>query len=275
MIELPEAVVLSREIDETLSGKRIKQVIAAYSPHKFAWYHEDPQDYHNLLVNKTIHKSCNEGGFLKIEVDNNYLILLSEGVRLRYFLEGEPFPKKHQLLIEFSDNSFLVGSVQMYGGLCVFREGEYDNDYYRAAKEKPSPLTDGFNKKYFYRLVSESSEKLSLKGFLATEQRIPGLGNGVLQDILYNARLHPKKKINTLKDVDKKALFNSVKSTLLNMTTKGGRDTEQDIFGYPGGYHTLLCKNTVNKPCPICDSVIQKQAYMGGSIYFCPTCQEL
>ncbi|MCK5104284.1 MAG: hypothetical protein KAR17_15780 [Cyclobacteriaceae bacterium] len=47
------------------------------------------------------------------------------------------------------------------------------------------------------------------------------------------------------------------------------------MFGYPGGYHTLLCKNTVNKPCPICDSVIQKQAYMGGSIYFCPTCQEL
>lgn|GEM_PF-2077218 len=30
------------------------------------------------------------------------------------------------------------------------------------------------------------------KAFLATEQRIPGLGNGVLQDILWTARIHPK-----------------------------------------------------------------------------------
>lgn len=275
MIELPEAIVLSREINEALSGKKLLRVIAAHSPHKFAWYHREPEDYHDLLRNKILLKSYNQGGFVRIDLNNDIVILLSEGIRIRYFLEGEKMPEKHQLLIEFSDRSCLVCSVQMYGGLCAFNEGDYDNKYFRSARDKPSPLTDGFDQTYFDQLLSTNSEKLSLKGFLATEQRIPGLGNGVLQDILFNTKLHPKKKINTLNNADKNALFHSIKSTLSDMTIQGGRNTEQDVFGYPGEYQTRLCKHTVNGPCPNCNSLIQKQAYMGGSIYFCPTCQEM
>lgn len=275
MIELPEAVVLSKEIDDTLTGKKILRVIAGHSPNKFAWFHQDAQGYHELLVNTSIQKSYNQGGFVRIDLNDEKVILLSEGIRIRYLLEGEQIPDKHQLLIEFSDHSCLVCSVQMYGGLCAFQEGDYDNEYFSAARKKPSPLTKAFDLSYFDNLLSDSSEKLSLKAFLATEQRIPGLGNGVLQDILYKAKLHPRKKINTLTDENKNALFNSVRLTLSRMASNGGRNTEQDIFGYPGGYHTLLCKNTVNKPCPNCESLIQKQAYMGGSIYFCPTCQDL
>lgn len=274
MIELPEAVVISNEISDSLYGKQIKNVIAAKSPHKFAWYHKDPRDYKELLVNKTIQSAVNKGGHIQIKVEGT-TILFSEGVRLRYYLDGELIPEKHQLLLEFTDKSMLVASIQMYGGLVAFPDGAYDNDYYRAAREKPSPLTDTFDFDYFAELLDENTMKLSVKGLLATEQRIPGLGNGVLQDILFNAKMHPKKKVSTLNEKDKKALYNAVKSTLANMAEKGGRDTEQDIFGYPGGYKTLLCKNTVNQPCPICGSLIQKQAYMGGSIYFCAGCQQL
>lgn len=275
MIELPEAVVLSKEINDALSGKTILKVITAQSPHKLAWYHENPEVYNELLVNSIIQKSYNQGGFVRIDLNDEKTILLSEGVRIRYILEGEQLPKKHQLLIEFSDHSCLVCSIQMYGGLCAFRKGDYDNVYFGAAREKPSPLAETFDQKYFEKLLKDCAEKLSLKAFLATEQRIPGLGNGVLQDILFNAKLHPKRKINSLGKGNKNSLFASVKSTLLKMTNDGGRDTESDIFGYPGSYHTQLCKNTVGKSCEVCGAIIQKQAYMGGSIYFCPSCQEL
>jgi formamidopyrimidine-DNA glycosylase len=275
MIELPEAVVLSKEINDALSGKTILNVVTAQSPHKFAWYHKNPESYNELLVNSTIQKSYNQGGFVRIDLNDEKTILLSEGIKIRYILEGEQLPQKHQLLIEFSGHSYFVCSIQMYGGLCAFRKGDYDNDYYGAARGKPSPLTEPFDQKYFEHLLIESSEKLSLKGFLATEQRIPGLGNGVLQDILFNAKLHPKRKIKSLSQGNKNSLFASIKSTLLQMTNDGGRDTERDIFGYSGSYQTQLCKNTVGNPCQICDTVIRKQAYMGGSIYFCPCCQEL
>jgi formamidopyrimidine-DNA glycosylase len=60
MIELPEANVLSREINDALKGKEIQNVTAAHSPHKFAWYHQDPQGYHELLTNTSIQKSYNQ-----------------------------------------------------------------------------------------------------------------------------------------------------------------------------------------------------------------------
>ena len=124
-------------------------------------------------------------------------------------------------------------------------------------------------------ISAQEVQKLSLKALLATEQRIPKLGNGVLQDILFNARMHPKKKVSALAGKEKEILFNSVKTTVSAMAAHGGRDTDLDLFGNPGSYKTILCKNTVNKPCPVCGTAIKKEAYMGGSIYYCEKCQRL
>ena len=114
-----------------------------------------------------------------------------------------------------------------------------------------------------------------MKALLATEQRIPGLGNGVLQDILFNAGLHPKRKMSTLSDFQLSELLYSLTVTLDKMTILGGRDTEKDLYGKPGGYQTLLSKISIKHPCRKCGDEIVKQPYMGGAIYFCPTCQPL
>jgi len=164
----------------------------------------------------------------------------------------------------------------MYGGLWAFPSGQFDNPYYLIAKQKPSPLTDRFDYSHFETLLEgEKLESLSAKAFLATEQRIPGLGNGVLQDILWVARIHPKRKVATLSDQELRGLFRSVKSVLHEMAERGGRDTERDLYGCPGGYKTVLSKNTVDMPCPSCGTIIKKAAYLGGSIYYCEGCQSL
>jgi formamidopyrimidine-DNA glycosylase len=95
------------------------------------------------------------------------------------------------------------------------------------------------------------------------------------QDILFNAMIHPKKKANTLFVQDRKILFNSVKNTLSAMVEQRDRDTETDLFGNAGGYKTALCKNTTDKPRPVCGTVIKKEPYLGGSIYYCEKCQVL
>ena len=203
-------------------------------------------------------------------------IVLSEGAGIAFHPENAVLPKKHQLLINFEDGSALSVSVQMYGGILVFRDGEGDNQYYLTAREKPSPLSDAFDFPYFKELVSaEGADKLSAKALLATEQRIPGLGNGTLQDILYHAKIHPKRKVDSFTQGEVGALFKSLKRTLAEMAQKGGRDTEKDLFGQPGGYKTRCSRNTVGKPCAVCGAAIEKASYMGGSIYFCPGCQPL
>ena len=275
MIEMPEAENLSRQLTQTITGKSIAEVVAGLSPHKFAWYHGDPKDYNALLRGKTIDTAVAHGGMLEIRA-GDAVLLFSDGVVLRFHTRDEQRPQKHQLLIEFEDATAISASVQMYGGLWSFREGEFHNQYYDTARSKPSPLSDEFDRAYFNRLItSPDVQKLSAKAFLATEQRIPGLGNGVLQDILYKARIHPKRKIETLADGEKHALFHSVKSTLKEMTEQGGRDTTRDLFGKPGGYRTRLSQTAIDKPCPVCGGNIVKQPYMGGSIYFCDGCQKI
>lgn len=273
MIEIPEAAVISGQLNNTIKGKTIQNVYANSSPHSFAWFFGDPNNYHNLLIGKKIDCSKAYAGLVEIQAEN-VRVLLGDGVNIRYFELGENLPPKHQLHIVFDDLTSLVCSVQMYGGLWAFIDGENDNPYYMTAKQRPSPLRDEFDIKYYEGLISnEKLKSLSAKAFLATEQRIPGLGNGSLQDVLFNAKIHPKRKMATLKEDEQEALFNSIKATLFDMVDKGGRDTEKDLFRCSGGYKTILSKNTVGKPCPICGRILKKEAYLGGSIYYCENCQ--
>jgi formamidopyrimidine-DNA glycosylase len=229
--------------------------------------------YESLIAGRDVERASPCGGLVEIEA-GDARILLGEGVNVRFHRRDAPRPAKHQLLIEFTDGCALSAAVQMYGGMGVFIEGQLDNKYYRIAKEKPLPLSPEFDQPYFDLMFSTlDAGKLSMKALLATEQRIPGLGNGVLQDILFRSKLHPKKKAGSLSASQRAALFTSVKETLGAMTAGGGRDTELDIFGNPGGYKTILSSKTSGKPCPVCGTAIRKEAYMGGSVYFCPQCQ--
>ncbi len=274
MIEIPESIKIARQINETVQGKTIYRVIANASPHKFAFYQGDPAGYHALLIGQVIGSSIGMGAMIEISA-GNCQVVLGDGANPRYYDDSSKISAKHQLLLEFDDGSVLVCSVQMYGTVLAFMKGTYDNKYYLIAKEKPSPLSDDFDKNYFDSLYTEALGKLSAKAFLATEQRIPGLGNGVLQDILFHAGIHPKRKMKTITEKEYTGLFRSIKDTLAEMTMLGGRDTEKDLFGKAGGYQTILSKNTVGKPCPVSGTAIQKASYLGGAIYWCPVCQPL
>ena len=273
MIELPEAVVIAQQITETLGGKRIAHAVANASPHKFAWYTGDPAEYNKKLSGKVIGKGYGIASFIEFEAGD---MILSISAPIHYHVEGENRPKKHQLLLEFTDGTAISSSAQMWGGFFCFPSGEKggfpDADLARA---RPSPLVEDFNRPYFNTLFNPDTPALSTKAFLATEQRIPGLGNGVLQDILWTARIHPKRKMSNLAERDIQNMFEAVKHVLAEMTAQGGRDTERDLFGHFGGYKTILSKNTVGTPCPACGTTIRKEPYLGGSIYYCAGCQKL
>lgn len=274
MIEIPESRTLAKQAADVLTGRTITDVFNATYPHKFTWYTGDPAAYRSLFAGKKVLAAAGYGAFVDLLLEDRVHIALSDGVHIRYCPAGADIPPKYQLLIAFDDDSFLVFTVAMYGGINAFRD-TLDNLYYLGALSKPSPLGDGVDAAYFDRLVAGAKPNLSAKAFLATQQRIPGLGNGVLQDILFNARIHSKRKMATLGERELDALFGAVKSTLAEMTAVGGRDTEKDLFGNSGGYKVILSKNTYTDPCPVCGGALVKEAYLGGAVYDCPHCQPL
>lgn len=113
------------------------------------------------------------------------------------------------------------------------------------------------------------------EAFLATKQRIPGIGNGVLQDILWDAGIDPRFPMQEATEDDFHAMYDSIKSILGKMVEQGGRDNEKTLLGEKGGYITQLSKNLLNEPCIKCGYEIHKANYMRGTVYFCEHCQKM
>lgn len=273
MLELPEVLARARELNAALAGKIIANVLPPSSPHKFCWFTVPLEELAARLNGRTFHGADGFGIYVEMNFGDLFLCI-NDGVSLRLLGADEKRPAKYQLLIEFTDQTALVFSVAMYGGICL-HEGGWDNEYYRMSRERISPLSNAFTPEYFDSLIASVKPTASLKALLATQQRIPGLGNGTLQDILLNARLHPKRKVSTLTQEETRALYDSICSTLAEMADQNGRDTEKTLSGAPGNYKTKLSKNTLATGCPICGSSIRKETYMGGAIYYCETCQFL
>lgn len=273
-MELPETINLGKQISDTLTGKAISNVFFTDNPSKMLFLSGTPEDYKDILIHRKILSAKGAGIFVDILLDEDTTISLSDGIIMKYGDSSTPLPGKYQMLLTFNDDTFLSFNIAMYGGIQVFK-GTFDNPYHEKSFSAISPLKEEFNETYFENLINKETKNISVKALLATEQRIPGIGNGCLQDILFNAKINPKRKINSLEDNQKKNLLHAVKTTLTAMTEQGGRDAQTDIYGNKGGYKTILTSKTAKSPCPQCGDSIVKENYMGGSVYYCPTCQPL
>lgn len=273
MIELPEAAALADQAQSLLVGRTVVAAKAQHTPHKLSWYFGDPATYGDLLAGRALVGARAWGGHLELVLEDDVLVLLSDGAVPRLLAPPEPVPDRHQLRLDLDDGSSLVVTIAMYGGIQAFRDGENDNPYYRAAREAPSPLGDEFDAGAL--LDADGAGRLSAKALLATEQRIPGLGNGTLQDVLWTAGVHPRRKVADLDDDARRALVRAVPAVLRTMTAEGGRDTERDLLGRPGGYATVLSRRTLELPCRRCGGRVVKEQYLGGAVYLCPVCQPL
>lgn len=273
MVELPEVSVLAEQMSRVLEGKRIKKVVANAVPHGFAQYSGDPARYPEMLTGKRIMSVRPDTGTMDIWDCSVEVVcedmLLSVSTPVKYFEPGEKLPRSHQLLLQFEDDTCMCCTVQLWGAmLCVPRSDDPPR-----RPQGPNPLTEAFDEAWFEELWSREKPSLSAKALLATQKRIPGIGNGVLQDILFHAGIHPRRKLRSMGPEEKEKLFRSIKTTLREMRDGGGRDTERDLFNCPGGYRTFLSAKSYKYPCRICGSTLVRETYLGGNIYYCPVCQ--
>ena len=92
MIEIPEVIVLADQSDRSLKGKAVTGVIAAASPHKFAFYFGNPEDYDGLLKNRVIQRCYPQAGRVEYQLDGA-CISFNDGVNLRYIEAGQEIPE--------------------------------------------------------------------------------------------------------------------------------------------------------------------------------------
>ena len=65
MIEIPESLVIARQLNETVRGKRILEVEAAHTPHSFAWYSGEPKLYSKVMEGREIGSATEIGSLIQ------------------------------------------------------------------------------------------------------------------------------------------------------------------------------------------------------------------
>ncbi len=275
MFELPEVLNLVKQMNETLVGKTVSVGHLGNSPHKFVWYNRQPAEFEALTQGKIVGTARAQGRWLSIPLQPGYVLLFGEcGGRILYHPAGSPLPKKYHLHLAFEGGSFLTAFTQMWGAMELYEAGcEQERPYVKDMRL--TPVDEAFTFEYFSALIDSllSGEKRSVKGLLTQDQLIPGLGNAIAQDILFRARLHPKHSLDQLSKAQRHKLYTAILKTVRDITAKGGRYDEYDLFNQPGRYVRLMDSQAVDRPCPECGTRVQKIQYLGGACYFCPSCQ--
>lgn len=276
MFELPELLTLARQINETIAGLTVTDAIRGNTPHKFVWYNREPDEFVKLTVGKRTGAASVRGRWMFVRLETGFVLTIGEfGGKILYHPPGRKRPAKHHMLLELSDGGALSATTQMWGAIEVFRDGEeLERKYIKGMR--PTPVDTDFTFDYFAALCDEScaTEKRSAKGLLTQEQLIPGLGNSIAQDILFAARMSPKRPVREFGDRERRALYDAILKTVRAVTNADGRNDEFDLHGRPGRYQRIMDKNAPAKPCPRCGSEVRKIQYLGGACYFCQECQK-
>ena len=210
MIELPEAIVFSKQIQETLVGKRIRYALKGQNPHKFAFPSKDAkqstvgseysdEDFDAILKGKTITKSWSIGYIILIQMTDDYLLSLGcGGEKLLYHESEKTIPKKHQLLLLFEDKTFFSVTVSGWGEVRLLKTDKL-NKHPHLFYNRLDPLSDEFTFEKFEELIKDIPEgkKRNAKAFFISEPGLRGIGNGVIQDIFFFSKIHPKRNMIT------------------------------------------------------------------------------
>jgi formamidopyrimidine-DNA glycosylase len=276
MFELPEYVTLARQMNEALRGKTVQRGQLGNSPHKFVWYNRSHEEFERLTEGKTVGDAWAKGRWLFLPLEPGYLLLLGEcGGKVLLHPPGSAVPKKYHLYIAFDDGAFLTATTAMWGAMELYEQGEEQERQY-VKDMRTTPVEPGFIFDYFCALLDElaAGKKRSAKALLTQDQIIPGLGNAIAQDILFRARLHPRRPIAGLDTGQRRSLYDAIVDTVGEVIAQGGRYDEYDLYSNRGGYVRIMDKNALGRPCPECGGEIEKIQYLGGACYLCPTCQK-
>lgn len=272
MIELPEAIVIAKSLDHELKDLSIVDLEVFHTSHQLAWMNHPTEYYMKTLKDRVIHQVLQSGGMIRILMDQGLELVLSEDIELGY-VKPSDVPSKHQLKLVFSNQMAFYVKVKMYGFMLLgTRDQLNENIYYQRATSLIDPLSTDYDLDTFLKETEMDKGVGSLKSALATKQHIPGLGNGILQDILFHAGLRPEKKVSSMNASDFSHLYQVMKKTLQFMTDCGGRKEVTQGFHHLDGYDVMMHGKT--SVCPSCYQEVIKKAYLGGKVIYCPICQK-
>jgi len=277
-IELPEAKILADQMNKELKGKRIISYLLRECGklQKIGFINRDNKSF-DQLVNREVESVTSRGNSIRVKLDEGMNMILSPeyGGEIFYHSHEATVPEKFHLKMDFSDKTALTVRFTSMGGMRVLKDAELMDLYVFKRDfntEILSPIDEDFTFERFSRLLSGNNR--ALKPVLVGKDAVlVGLSNSAFQDIVYRAKLHPRRKASELNLNEQRALYNSVKLVLRERLRLNGKNQFLDLYQNQGRYISAMGPNMRKKNCPICECPIQELSLGGGKVFVCPKCQ--
>ena len=271
--ELPEAMTVATQMDSELRGATIQRIHLA--ERCASLIKQGFINLHEVDIARTRVKSVESKGkwiFVRLDREMNLLFALETGGKLLLHRGPEPPLEKFHVRLEFENGSFLTEQIVGWGWAKAVQEDELELHRY-PGKLGLSPVdSDAFTFVALCAVLDRYPGK-AVKYVLLEQGSIAGIGNGYLQDILFRARIHPKRKAGDIDPEERTLLHNTVVATLTEALRLGGSELERDLYDRPGGYKRAMGGHVEGSPCPKCGTSIERLRVLGSNCYICPKCQ--
>jgi formamidopyrimidine-DNA glycosylase len=212
---------------------------------------------------------------VKLSNGMNLIVGPEYGGKIFYHTSGKTVPKKSHLKVDFSDDTVLTVRLTSMGIIQALKDDELKRSYVFRRDFNPeviSPIEEEFIFERFSQLLTENNRMLK-SVLVGKDAVVVGLSNSAFQDIVYRARLHPKRKASELNEDERRALYDAIRLVLQERIRLKGKDQFYNLYGNQGDYTPAMGPNMKHQPCPICGTPIEKLSVGGGHVYFCPNCQ--
>jgi formamidopyrimidine-DNA glycosylase len=265
MPELPEAEVSRQTLVPCVEGKTVNSVLVAR-----------PQSIRTPLLDDALFKAwLKDRRGLAVERRAKALVFrLDAGKALVFHFKlgadvlcrDEPVSETNGVALDFTDGTSLE-----FANLALSEFHLVDSDRLddvEILKGGAEPLERSFTLKRFSGLLPANKQ---LKAAITDQGAIAGIGNAWADEILWNARLSPFRKVSELSDAEVRELHAQIRKTLRAGIKAGGEGGFLDARGRPSRYETVVHGHE-GSPCPRDGHAIE-MVKKGRKTYWCPECQ--
>lgn len=269
--ELPEIAKIAGQMRGALRGKTIERAELLQEK----CLNVPPGVFQSRIAGARVEDVRYKGKWIIHRLGNGENILLSPGMGadILYFEDGKDAAEKFQIKVLFRDGSGYTVRFWWFGKYLLASDGELESEP-NTKDIAIDPFDARFTPEYFAALLR--GKKKGVKAFLMDQKNVGGIGNMYMHDILFRARLHPRRKISDMDEGDIRRLYDAIMGVLSLSRSKGASAYEKDFFGQKGGYgmDDFLVGYKEGKPCPACGAAIVSIKSGGSATYICPACQK-
>lgn len=262
MPELPDVETVARMLRRTVLGRRIRRVqvitpstIRSPAATLFA----------RRLRGRIVRRVGRRGKYLLVELDRGLTLLIhlrmtGDFAFVRRTVRVHPHTR---VVFSFGAHELRFVDQRRFGHMDLVPTVDLPA-FEPLRRVGVEPLDRTFTQDLLHTLLHH--RRGALKGFLLRQDLIAGLGNIYADEVLWQARLHPRRQVNTLRPADAHRLHNTIRSVLKNAVRSLSR------YGRPVG--TLLDVREAGGLCPRDGHPLTIAPIAGRTTYFCSACQK-